>query len=299
MSAASPPRFSPKPPWLSVRLPAGETYQFLKGTLGQMNLHTVCEEAHCPNIGECWGSGTATFMVMGDLCTRHCGFCAVKTSRYGSPLDPEEPAKIARAVAAMRLDYVVITSVDRDDLPDQGAGHFAQVVTAVKELAGIGVEVLIPDFRGRLEHLRILVGAKPNCIAHNLETVRRLSPLVRDRRAGYDQSLSVLNAVKEMDPDMRTKSSLMLGLGETREEILEAFHDLRANHVDFLTLGQYLKPSPKHCDVKRYVPPEEFEELAALAKNRGFASVASGPLVRSSYHAGKVYREGVSQRDGD
>lgn len=283
------PRFSPKPSWLRVDLPKGEKYSYLKGTLRKLNLNTVCEEARCPNIAECWGGGTATFMVLGDVCTRGCRFCAVKTSKRGISVDPGEPDKLARAVKAMGLDYVVITSVDRDDLPDQGANHFAEVVRRVKQEAKIPVEVLIPDFQGELAALEAIVHSGPDVIAHNLETVRRLTPLVRDRRATYEQSLQVLERVKGLNPAIYTKSSLMLGLGEKREEIQQAFFDLRQKKVDFLTLGQYLKPTPKHLDVKEYLTPSQFDDLALLAKSYGFKYTASGPLVRSSYRAGEFF----------
>ncbi len=288
-------RFSPKPDWLRVQLPTGERYRFLKETLATSNLHTVCEEAHCPNIGECWGGGTATFMVLGDVCTRGCRFCAVKTGRQGIALDEEEPNKIAQAVKAMKLEYVVITSVDRDDLPDQGANHFAHVVRRLKAECEILVEVLIPDFRGDVSALRVMAESKPDVIAHNVETVRRLTPLVRDRRCSYEQSLRVLESAKQMDSNILTKSSIMIGLGETVEELREVFSDLRSVQVDFLTLGQYLRPTPKHLEVKEYVSPQVFEELGELAKSYGFQYVASGPLVRSSYKAGEFFVKSLKQ----
>jgi lipoic acid synthetase len=286
-------RFLPKPSWLRVNLPHGEKYRFIKEMLSHLSLHTVCEEAHCPNMGECWGGGTATFMIMGDVCTRGCRFCAVKTSKYGSPLDPDEPQKLAKAVRQMELEYVVITSVDRDDLPDQGAAHFAKVVEAVKAQTNALVEVLIPDFCANQEALQKVVNAKPDVIAHNVETVRRLTPFVRDRRAGYDQSLQVLQIIKELAPRMITKSSLMLGIGETVEELEETFGDLRNKQVDCLTLGQYLQPSPKHLPVQKFVSPQEFEALKSVAESYGFLYVASGPLVRSSYRAGEFFIKNV------
>lgn len=280
---------SHKPPWLRVDLPHGERYLFLKETLRSLELHTVCEEAHCPNIGECWGGGTATFMVLGDVCTRGCGFCAVRHGKQGIALDAAEPEKLAKAVKAMQLDYVVITSVNRDDLQDQGAAHFAKVIQAVREMSDVLIEVLIPDFRGDSKALQTVVEAKPDVLAHNLETVSRLTPFVRDARASYHQSLSVLNFVKQLNPKLLTKSSLMVGLGETRQELEKSFLDLRERRVDFLTLGQYLRPSLKHLEVFRYVTPFEFDELGEIAKGYGFSYVASGPLVRSSYKAGEYF----------
>ncbi|MEE2752289.1 MAG: lipoyl synthase, partial [Myxococcota bacterium] len=240
-----------KPDWLKVRLPSGprqERYSAIKTRARALRLHTVCEEAQCPNIGECWGGGTATFMVMGDICTRGCRFCAVNTSRNGPPLDPEEPQNVANAIAEMDLDYVVLTSVDRDDLEDQGASHFATCIESIRATSPkTMVEVLIPDFQGEPPLIELVAEAKPEVIAHNLETIRRLTPTVRDPRAGYDQSLAVLAHLKHLG--LMTKSSLMLGLGETEEETLEAMRDLRDVGCDFLTLGQYLKPSGKHLKV--------------------------------------------------
>lgn len=287
--SGAPSRFPPKPSWLRVDLPTGEKYRFLKDTLKGLELHTVCEEARCPNVAECWGGGTATFMVLGDVCTRGCRFCAVKTARRGTAVDAGEPRKVADAVKAMGLDYVVITSVDRDDLPDQGASHFADVIRAVKEATGILVEVLIPDFRGKADCLSVIAAAGPDVIAHNVETVRRLTSVVRDPRATYEQSLGVLRAVKELNPRMLTKSSIMLGVGETIDDINETLGDLRKAGVDFLTLGQYLQPTSKHLNVTRFVPPEEFDALGKLAESYGFSYVASGPLVRSSYRAGEFF----------
>lgn len=281
---------SRKPPWLKVKLASGETYTHLKEILRSRELVTVCEEARCPNIGECWATGTATFMLMGDTCTRGCRFCAVKTARKGQPLDPAEPQKIAESVAAMQLDYVVLTSVDRDDLPDQGAGHFAATITALKQAhPRVLTEVLIPDFRGDQQAMRSLLAAQPEVIAHNLETVRRLTPLVRDRKATYQQSLDVLQWFKQADPSRFTKSALMVGLGESEAEILEAMDDLRAVGVDILTIGQYLQPTRKHLPVHEFIPPEQFERLRELGEAKGFLFVASGPLVRSSYRAGEFF----------
>jgi lipoic acid synthetase len=286
-------RFSPKPPWIRVDLPTGERYAHLKEMLQSLKLHTVCEEARCPNMGECWGGGTATFMVLGDTCTRGCGFCAVKTKKTGVSLDPEEPVKVADSVKKMGLDYVVITSVDRDDLPDQGSGHFAQVVQEVKQRTDSMVEVLIPDFSGRPDLIQKVVDSGPDVMAHNLETVKRLTPFVRDRKAGYDQSLSVLKTIKKLNPSLYTKSSLMLGLGETEEELKESFQDLRESGVDILTLGQYLQPSIKHLKVLDYISPAAFEKLKQEAESYGFLYVAAGPLVRSSYRAGEFFMKSL------
>lgn len=286
------------PDWIRVRPPGGENYVHIKQTLRGMNLHTVCEEAHCPNLSECWGSGTATFMLMGDTCTRGCRFCAVTTGKPGA-LDPFEPMKISRAIAELKLKYTVITSVDRDDLPDGGAAHFAQTIRTAKQLHPEGlIEVLIPDFQGDEAALQAIIDAHPDVIAHNIETVRRLSPGVRDKRADYDQSLAVLRRAKELNPKQFTKSSIMLGLGETDEELSQAFRDLRAAGVDVLTLGQYLRPSSWHLPVVQYVPPARFEALKNEAETHGFLYVASGPLVRSSYKAAEFFIEGVLRRNG-
>jgi lipoyl synthase len=280
----------PKPPWLKVRAPGGERYNKIKRRARQLQLHTVCEEAQCPNIGECWSSGTATFMVMGEICTRGCRFCAVNTRRKGAPLDPEEPKNVADAIAEMELDYVVVTSVDRDDLPDQGAGHFAECIRQIRDKnPNTLVEVLVPDFSGSPEHLQIVTDAQPNVLAHNIECVRRLTPTVRDPRSGYDQSLHVLNNVKKQHPHMMTKSSIMVGVGESEEEVLETMMDLRSVRVDFLTIGQYLQPTKKHLKVDSFVRPEIFEKFREEGENLGFKYVASGPLVRSSYKAGEFF----------
>ncbi len=280
----------PKPPWLKVRMPGSPRYHRIRERARELKLSTVCEEARCPNIGECWGGGTATFMVMGDTCTRGCRFCAVKTLKRPPPLDPDEPRNVAQAIAELQLDYVVLTSVDRDELEDQGAGHFAACVRAIREAAPrTQVEVLIPDFRGQRELVAIVVDSAPEVIAHNVETIARLTPRVRDPRAGYQQSLDVLAAIKAIDPTRYTKSSLMVGLGETPDEILAAMADLRAVDCDFLTIGQYLQPTHKHLMVEGFVPPEQFEAWAAEGLAMGFKYVASGPLVRSSYKAGEFF----------
>jgi lipoic acid synthetase len=280
----------PKPPWLKVRLPGSPRYHELKGRARELRLATVCEEARCPNIGECWGGGTATFMVMGDTCTRGCRFCAVKTAKYPAALDPDEPKNVATAIAELGLDYVVITSVDRDDVADGGASHFAACIRETRAASPkTRIEVLIPDFRGNVADLLKVVEAGPDVIAQNLETVRRLTHPVRDRKASYEVTLEVLRNVKTIDPDRLTKSSLMVGLGETPDEIRQAMSDLRAVGVDFLTIGQYLQPTPKHLEVVEFVTPDQFAAYEKLGLELGFAYVASGPLVRSSYKAGEFF----------
>ena len=278
------------PDWLKVRPPGRGGYAKIREALRRLGLHTVCEGARCPNIHECWGSGTTTLMLLGEVCTRGCRFCAVAKGRPKPP-DPEEPEKVAEAVAEWGLDYVVLTSVSRDDLPDGGAAHFAKTVEAIKRGGGCAssVELLIPDFGGDLEALKRVVTAKPEVIGHNIETVERLTPLVRDRRAGYRQSLEVLAEIKRLEPSIYTKSSLMLGLGETEEEVLQAMRDLREAGVDFLTLGQYLQPTGRHLPVREYIHPERFEHYRRLGEGLGFLYVASGPLVRSSYRAGEFF----------
>jgi len=283
-----------KPEWLRVKPPSGENYVHLKGLFRSLDLHTVCEEAHCPNVWECWGGGTATIMLLGDTCTRGCRFCAVKSGNPHGLLDLDEPRKVAMALAEMDLTYVVLTSVDRDDLPDGGAGHFARTVREIKaRRPDMIVEALIPDFQGDLEAVRTVVDAGVDVLDHNVETVPRLQALVRDRRANYSQSLAVLRGAKDVRKDLYTKSSIMLGLGEAREEILATMRDLRAAKVDILTLGQYLRPSTWHLPVKEYVPPETFDELRIAGEAMGFLYVAAGPLVRSSYRAGEFFMEKV------
>lgn len=283
-----------KPVWLRVRPSTGENYAHLKSLLRDLDLHTVCEEAHCPNVGECWGGGTATVMLLGDVCTRGCRFCAVSSGNPHGLVDSNEPKKVARAIAELGLSYVVLTSVDRDDLPDGGAAHFAETIREIKALdPGILVEALIPDFQGDLEAVRTVVEARPDVLDHNIETVRRLQGVARDRRANYDQSLAVLRGAKAMREGLFTKSSIMLGLGETQGEVLETMRDLRANHVGLLTLGQYLRPSEWHLPVQEYVSPEAFDELGEAGEAMGFLYVAAGPLVRSSYRAGELFMERV------
>ena len=288
-----------KPEWLRGRPPAGENYAHLKSLLRSLDLHTVCEEAHCPNVGECWGGGTATIMLLGDVCTRGCRFCAVRSGNPHGVVDPDEPRKVAVAIADLSLTYVVLTSVDRDDLPDGGAAHFASTIREIKQRnPEILVEALIPDFQGDMEAVRCVVDAGPDVIDHNLETVRRLQTAARDRRAGYDQSLAVLRAAKAMRPGIYTKSSIMLGLGETEGEVLEALRDLRAVDVNILTLGQYLRPSAWHLPVQEFVSPDRFDAYRGIAERMGFLYVASGPLVRSSYRAGEFFLESVVGRRG-
>ncbi|MDX1434654.1 MAG: lipoyl synthase [Gammaproteobacteria bacterium] len=274
-----------KPPWIRVKAPISPEVTRLKGLLRGKRLHTVCEEASCPNLAECFGHGTATFMIMGDLCTRRCPFCDVAHGRPG-PLDPDEPAHLADAVAAMGLRYVVVTSVDRDDLRDGGAGHFAACIEALRARApGIRIEILVPDFRGRMERaLDILAATPPDVFNHNLETVPRLYRKARPG-ADYAWSLELIRRFKAAVPEVPTKSGLMLGLGEERGEVVQVLADLRAHDCDMLTIGQYLSPSRHHLPVERYWEPAEFAALGDEARALGFTNVASGPLVRSSYHA--------------
>jgi lipoic acid synthetase len=290
----------PKPNWLKVRAPGGENYVRIKEMLSELKLATVCQEARCPNMGECWSVGTATIMLMGDVCTRGCKFCNVKTGNPKGILDPLEPEKVAYSISQMGLEYVVLTSVDRDDLPDQGSTHFARTIRTIKKLdSHVIVEVLTPDFRGDHELVQLLVEAKPDVFAHNVETVERLQKRVRDPRAGYQQSLGVLKVVKEIDPTRYTKTSLMLGLGETDEEILQTLKDLRAINCDVVTFGQYLQPTPRHLPVQEYVTPEKFAHWQKVSEDMGFLYVASGPLVRSSYRAGEFFMKGIIKKQRD
>jgi len=286
------PQEARKPGWLRVGMPGGERYQHVRATLKGLRLHTVCAEAHCPNVGECWGGGTATVMLMGDTCTRGCRFCNVKTAPRPPPLDTDEPRHVAEAVRRLGLDYVVVTSVDRDDLADGGAGHFAAAIVQLRQVPGLLVEVLTPDFRGDPAAVRTVGRAGPDVFANNLETVRRLSPVVRDARAGYRQTLEVLHRMKSEFPAILTKSSIMVGFGESPAEVEEAMGDLRAAGVDILTLGQYLRPSAWHLPVVEFVSPERFGAYQEAGKRRGFRYVASGPLVRSSYRAGELFLRG-------
>lgn len=289
-----------RPPWIKVRPPLSSKYFKIKGMLNGLNLATVCQEAHCPNMEECWGGGTATFMLLGDTCTRACKFCAVKTGNPRGALDEREPQKVGYAISQMNLDYVVLTSVDRDDLPDQGAGHFAQTVQVIKaNNPRMLIEILAPDFRGEDKLIEKLVLVSPNVFAHNMETIERLTPKVRDRRAGHRQSLKVLKTVKNINPKIYTKTSLMLGLGETRQEVEETLHHLRLIKCDIITFGQYLSPSPHHLPVSEYITPKQFQSYKTLAEKMGFLYVASGPLVRSSYRAGELFMKGMIEANGN
>ncbi|MBX5466032.1 MAG: lipoyl synthase [Firmicutes bacterium] len=272
------------PPWIRVRLSLGPNYQELKDLMRSQRLHTVCEEARCPNIYECWEARTATFLILGDICTRNCGFCAITTGRPKG-LDREEPARVAATVRAMGLRHAVITSVTRDDLPDGGAEIFAATIRAIREaVPGCGVEVLTPDFQGNWEALATVVAARPDIYNHNIETVERLYPRVRPR-ARYARSLELLARVKALKPEVLTKSGFMVGLGEDRAEVSRLMRDLRDHAVDILTVGQYLRPDPRHLPVVRFWAPEEFDALREEAQSLGFLHVEAGPLVRSSYHA--------------
>jgi len=275
-----------KPSWLRAPMPAGAGFDAVKAVVKQHRLATVCEEAKCPNIGECWNAGTATLMLMGSVCTRACRFCSVDTGNPRGWLDPEEPLNCARTVQLMKLRYVVLTSVNRDDLEDGGAGHFAACIREIKKLCPqTAVEALTPDFQGKLADVETVVSSGLDVFAQNVETVRRLTHPVRDPRAGYEQTLTVLRHAKRFRPDVLTKTSLMLGLGETDDEIAEAMDDIREAGVDILTLGQYLRPTMNHLPVERWVTPEEFERYREWALAKGFLECVSGPLVRSSYRA--------------
>lgn len=271
-----------KPKWLRVKLPTGENYRKVREIVDEHGLHTICESGSCPNMGECWGEGTATFMILGNICTRSCGFCAVQTGRPEA-VDEFEPGKVARSIRLMGVKHAVITSVDRDDLKDGGANIWAQTIRAVRaQSPGTTMETLIPDFAGIWENLQIVLDEAPEIVSHNLETVRRLTKLVRIQ-AKYDRSLEALFRIKKAG--MRTKSGIMLGLGETHEEVIETLQDLRTVGVDIVTLGQYLQPTPKHLPVAEFVTPERFDEYKRIGIEMGFKFVESGPLVRSSYHA--------------
>jgi lipoic acid synthetase len=294
----------PKPDWLKVPIPAGPTVAGLEKVLRERNLHTVCEEARCPNMGECWAGGTATFMVLGDTCTRGCRFCAVKTHSQGTPVDPDEPAKVAEACIAMGLKYVVLTMVDRDDLPDGGASHVAATIRAIKQrqpsmlveaLVGdwLANEVQIAGHQTSESMIATVLAAEPDVYAHNVETVLRLTPRVRDHRCSYVRSLATLRTAKQLHPGIVTKSSLMLGLGETEREVDQAMDDLREHDVDVVTFGQYLRPTMLHLPVREHVSPARFAALEQRAKTKGFLYVASGPLVRSSYKAAEFYIAGM------
>lgn len=291
------PERLPKPEWIKIRPPTGERYLEIKEMMSELKLATVCQEAQCPNLSECWGGGTATIMLMGEVCTRGCRFCNVKTGNPKGKLDLEEPEKVSYAVSKMTLDYIVLTSVDRDDLPDEGSGHFAQTVKLLKERAPkLLVEVLVPDFKGNRLYIGKIVESRPDVFAHNIETVERLTPRVRDPRATYAQSLEVLRYVKELDQTRITKSSIMLGLGETDEEVRQTLRDLRAVDCDVVTFGQYLQPKKRHLPVEAFVTPEKFKEWQVEAEAMGFLYVASGPLVRSSYRAGEFFMKGMIEK---
>lgn len=279
-----------KPDWIRVKAPVSKDYRATREIVREHNLHTVCEEAACPNIGECWSKQHATMMIMGEICTRACAFCNVTTGKPNA-LDPLEPYNVAAAVEKLGLKHVVITSVDRDDLEDGGADHFGQVITAIHEKSpNTTVEILTPDFKGKTGVLATVVDAKPDVFNHNLETVPRLYPTIRPG-ARYFTSLSLLQQVKALDQSLFTKSGIMVGLGETREEVGQVMDDLRAADVDFLTIGQYLQPTPKHAPVDRFVTPDEFESFATMARGKGFLMVSSSPLTRSSYHAGEDFEK--------
>jgi lipoic acid synthetase len=283
---------APKPSWLRVGLPGGERYQRVRDTLKTGRLHTVCEEAHCPNVAECWGGGTATVMLMGDTCTRGCRFCHVKTAAHPPALDRDEPRHLAEAVRGLDLDYIVVTSVDRDDLPDGGAAHFAEAIRRLKEIPGLLVEVLTPDFQGDPAAVRTVGEAAPDVFANNIETVRRLTPVVRDAKASFDQTLAVLAQMRREFPRVVTKSSIMLGLGEAESEVEATMVELRGAGVEILTLGQYLRPSAWHLPVVEWVAPERFRAYREMGERLGFRYVASGPLVRSSYRAAELFLRG-------
>lgn len=274
-----------KPAWLKARALGTGEYTNLKRLMRAKTLHTVCEEAHCPNMGECWGQGTATFMILGDICTRSCSYCAVTTGMPAG-LDEEEPVRVAEAVRAIALRHVVITSVNRDDLPDGGANIFAETIRKIRELApGCSVEVLTPDFKGDLDAVALVIEARPEIFSHNLETVRRLYRFIRPG-GRYDRALELLEHAKSLDPTVMTKSGIICGMGETRDQLIEAMQDLRGVGIEILTLGQYLRPSPEHLPIDRYYSPEEFAELKLIGETTlGFKHVEAGPLVRSSYHA--------------
>jgi lipoyl synthase len=274
-----------KPKWLRVKLPTGENYKNVRGLVDKYKLHTICESGHCPNMGECWGEGTATFMILGNICTRSCGFCNVATGRPLS-VDWEEPEKVARSVKLMKVKHAVLTSVDRDDLADGGSIIWAETVNAIRRISPTTtMETLIPDFKGELHNVDRIIEANPEIVSHNMETVRRLTRKVRIQ-AQFDRSLMVLKYLKD-NGIHRTKSGIMLGLGETEEEVIDAMKDLRGADVDVLTLGQYLQPTPKHLPVVEFIEPEVFDRLKQIGLDMGFRYVESGPLVRSSYHAEK------------
>ncbi len=283
------------PDWLTIRLPKPDTIQQVEQMMRTARLHTVCESARCPNLPECWSKGSATFMILGDICTRHCGFCAIKT---GKPLavDPEEPQRLAEIAKQMGLKHIVVTSVARDDLPDEGAGQFAETIRALHATIPYAiVEVLTPDFKAKTWCIQRVVDAQPEIFNHNIETVERLQTIVRPQ-ARYDRSLAVLRKVKELNPAIYTKSGMMLGLGETREEIIQTMRDLRDAGVDALTIGQYLRPTQRHLPVQEYIHPDQFKEYQQIGEEMGFLFVASGPFIRSSYNAIEFSRRVMAER---
>lgn len=283
MSAFTPVPLLPRPAWIRARAPQGPSYEKLKGLMRGLELHTVCEEAHCPNLGECWSRGTATFMILGDVCTRACGFCAVKTGLPAAPPEPDEARRVGEAVARMGLGHAVVTSVNRDDRPDGGAAVFAATIAEIRRrIPTCAVEVLVPDFKGRWQALQTVLDARPDVLNHNVETVPRLYRSVR-AGASFERSLELLRRAKQQG--LLTKSGIMLGLGEEWSEVEDTMRAIRASGTDILTVGQYLRPSPQHLPVLRYYTPDEFAELRAFALGLGFTHVESGPLVRSSYHA--------------
>ena len=274
----------PKPSWLRVKLPTGETYKKVREIVSEHKLHTICESGHCPNMGECWGEGTATFMILGNICTRSCGFCSVATGKP-DPVDPFEPFRVAQSVKLMNVKHAVITSVDRDELKDGGARIWVETVKAIRHQSpGTTLETLIPDFAGKWDNLQQIIDVAPEVVSHNIETVRRLTKGVR-KQAKYERSIEVLKRLS--DAGIRTKSGLMLGLGESKNEVIESMNDLRKAGVNVLTLGQYLQPTPKHLPVVEFIHPDLFEEFRVIALDKGFMYVESSPLVRSSYHAEK------------
>ncbi|SOV24483.1 lipoyl synthase [Plasmodium sp. DRC-Itaito] len=288
-----------KPDWFHVPAPSGTKYNKLKEDIKKLNLHTVCEEAQCPNIGECWNIGTATIMLLGDTCTRGCRFCSIKTSSNPLPPDINEPFNTAKAICEWNIDYVVLTSVDRDDLPDGGASHFAKTVELVKfSRPDILIECLVSDFQGNIDSVRKLAFSGLDVYAHNIETVKRLQKYVRDKRANYEQSLFVLKTAKEINPKLYTKTSIMLGLGETKEEVIQTMQDARKNNIDVITFGQYLRPTKNHLSIVEYISPQIFEYYKEEGLKMGFKYIASGPLVRSSYKAGEYFMKNlVNQRN--
>uniref|UniRef100_A0A0D6R2K7 Lipoyl synthase, mitochondrial n=1 Tax=Araucaria cunninghamii TaxID=56994 RepID=A0A0D6R2K7_ARACU len=294
----------PKPKWMKASVPGGDKYTAIKTKLRELNLHTVCEEARCPNLAECWsggetGTATATIMILGDTCTRGCRFCAVKTSRTPPPPDPDEPTNVAEAIVSWGLDYVVLTSVDRDDLPDQGSGHFADTVKKLKELKPkMLVEALVPDFQGNPECVQKVATSGLDVFAHNIETVEELQRVVRDRRANFMQSLEVLKMAKSYAPTgTLTKTSIMLGCGETPDQVIKTMENVREAGVDVMTFGQYMRPTKRHMPVSEYVTPEAFDKYQKLGMEMGFRYVASGPMVRSSYKAGEFYIKSMIEAD--